>query len=109
MGRGTRGGLPPVLPLRGLGPRLRGRLDAAVRDVMARDCQFVDAWMPLEQAFAIMQQSRCTMLPVVHGGDLVGVLTADNIEEWLMVRSALQRQPGPDTTAHSPLADSLSA
>ena len=45
--------------------------------------------MPLDQAFAIMQQSGLSMLPVLHGHSLVGVLTTDNIEEWLMVRSAL--------------------
>ena len=31
------------------------------------------------------------MLPVLHGHSLVGVLTRDNIEEWLMVRSALRQ------------------
>jgi hypothetical protein len=49
------------------------------------------------------------MLPVVHGRDLIGVLTADNIEEWLMVRSALQRHSGPDRTTLPRFADSLSA
>ncbi len=72
----------------------QGRLDATVRDVMARNCQFIEEAMPLDQAFAIMQQSGCSMLPVLHGHSLVGVLTSDNIEEWLMVRSALRQHGG---------------
>ena len=71
----------------------QGRFDATVRDVMARDCQFIEETMPLDQAFAIMQQSGRSMLPVLHGHSLVGVLTSDNIEEWLMVRSALRSTP----------------
>ena len=33
------------------------------------------------------------MLPVLHGHSLVGVLTSDNIEEWLLVRSAFGSTP----------------
>lgn len=76
----------------------RGRFEATVRDVMARDCQFIDESMPLDQAFAVMQQSGRSMLPVLHGRSLVGVLTSDNIEEWLMVRSALRQHEGREAT-----------
>lgn len=86
----------------------QGRFDATVRDVMARNCQFIEEAMPLDQAFAIMQQSGCSMLPVLQGHSLVGVLTSDNIEEWLMVRSAL-RQHGDGGVAEMPArySDSL--
>ena len=88
----------------------QGRLDATVRDVMARECQFIDESMPLDQAFAIMQQSGRAMLPVLHGHSLVGVLTSDNIEEWLLVRAALRQHPS-DATAetHRPYFESLPA
>ena len=88
----------------------QGRFDATVRDVMARDCQFIEETMPLDQAFAIMQQSGRSMLPVLHGHSLVGVLTSDNIEEWLLVRSALRQHSG-DAAAEMPprYSDSLPA
>ena len=50
--------------------------------------------MPLDQAFAIMQQSGRSMLPVLHGHSLVGVLTSDNIEALPPVRSALHQHSG---------------
>lgn len=88
----------------------RGRFEATVRDVMARDCQFIDESMPLDQAFAVMQQSGRSMLPVLHGHSLVGVLTSDNIEEWLMLRSALRQHAQRDATeTPGKYADSLSA
>ncbi len=88
----------------------QGRCDATVREVMARDCQFIDESMPLDQAFAVMQQSGRSMLPVLHGHSLVGVLTSDNIEEWLMVRAAL-RQNAERNAMDKPgkYADSLTA
>jgi predicted transcriptional regulator len=69
---------------------------------MARDCQFVDESMPLDQAFAIMQQSGRSMLPVLAGHSLVGVLTTDNIEEWLVVRSALRQHSGDAAAEDAP-------
>ena len=87
-----------------------GRLDSTIREVMARDCPFIDESMPLDQAFAIMQQSGLSMLPVLHGHSLVGVLTTDNVEEWLMVRSALlPRAERAGSENSTPYSDSLSA
>jgi Zn-dependent protease len=81
----------------------QGRLDAAIRDVMTRDGHFIDESMPLDQAFGILQQSGTAMLPVLHGHELVGVLTTDNIEEWLLVRAALrQRNTAAASTSAAP-------
>ncbi|MCU0963347.1 MAG: CBS domain-containing protein, partial [Pirellulaceae bacterium] len=88
----------------------QGRLETTVRDVMARNCPFIEESMPLDQAFAIMQQAGRSMLPVLHGHSLVGVLTSDNIEEWLMVRSALrQHASGGATEASQKYADTIPA
>ena len=32
----------------------QGRLDSTIREVMARDCQFIDESMPLDQAFSVL-------------------------------------------------------
>lgn len=42
----------------------------------------------VERALARLQECRCHTLPVVDGGVLVGVLTAENIGEYLMVEAA---------------------
>jgi Zn-dependent protease/predicted transcriptional regulator len=88
----------------------QGRFERSVRDVMTRDCHFIDESMPLDQAFAIMQQSGRSMLPVLRGPNLVGVLTTDNIEEWLLVRAALRQYAGQDSPElPTRYAESLSA
>ena len=44
----------------------------------------------VERALARLQECRCHTLPVVDGGVLVGVLTAENIGEYLMVEAAMR-------------------
>ncbi|MGE0756292.1 MAG: M50 family metallopeptidase [Pirellulaceae bacterium] len=86
----------------------QGRLDATLRDVMGRSCIFVDEAMPLEQACDVMQRGGHSMLPVFRGHSLVGVLTRDNVEEWLMIRAALSGWVGRSRVAE-PCARSLPA
>jgi Zn-dependent protease/CBS domain-containing protein len=64
-----------------------------VSDVMRRDFQIVDANEMLEPAFARLQTCDCHTVPVTYHGRLVGLLTSDNIGEFLMVQSAM-RQTG---------------
>lgn len=63
--------------------------EAIVGDVMQRDFQMVDSHDMLESAFSHLQSCGCHTLPVVHGGRLVGLLTADNVGEFLMIQAAL--------------------
>jgi Zn-dependent protease/CBS domain-containing protein len=44
----------------------------------------------LEDAFARLRSCRCRTLPVVRGGELVGVLTTENVGEFMMVQSAMR-------------------
>ena len=44
----------------------------------------------IETALTRLQESNSKTLPVVHGGQLVGLITAENISEYLMIRSALK-------------------
>ncbi|HEX6533249.1 MAG TPA: site-2 protease family protein [Gemmatimonadaceae bacterium] len=66
--------------------------DTRVSDVMERSFQVARPDEGLEEAFARLQSCRCHTLPVVHGRELVGVLTMDNVGEYLMIQSAMQRE-----------------
>jgi len=37
-----------------------------------------------------IQESGFPTLPVTHSGQLVGIITAENITEYLMIRTALR-------------------
>ncbi len=78
----TRGALIKALAERGE--------QARVSDVMDRD--FVQA-SPDEQAddvLARLQSCGCHSLPVIRDGELLGVLTMDNVGEYVMVQAALR-------------------
>jgi predicted transcriptional regulator len=69
--------------------QLRGP-DAIVGDVMRRDFLSVDANEMLDAAFGRIQTSECcTTTPVMHHNELVGLLTAENVREFLLIASAL--------------------
>jgi CBS domain-containing protein len=52
----------------------------------------------IETALMRLEESHSKTLPVVQGTQLVGLITAENITEFLMIRSALKvanRVPNP--------------
>jgi predicted transcriptional regulator len=57
---------------------------------MLDECLPVDENSMLRDTFESMQKSECHALPVLRRGQLVGLLTQDNIAEWLMIRAAEQ-------------------
>lgn len=63
---------------------------APVSQAMQREVHTATADEPLETAFATLQACRCQTLPVLHGDALVGVLTAENVAEFVMIRGALR-------------------
>jgi Zn-dependent protease len=69
----------------------RGR-EALVADVMRRDFTVADPGQMLEVALADLQACECHTLPVVQRGRLVGMITMDNVGEFLMLQAALERQ-----------------
>ncbi|MEE9218690.1 MAG: site-2 protease family protein [Acidobacteriota bacterium] len=77
----TRDGLLKALARRGE--------DSRVAEVMQRDFQVVDSSDMLGTAFQRLQACKCRTLPVVHWGELVGLVTMDNIGEFVMIQSAL--------------------
>ena len=71
---------------------------ASVMDFIRRDLPEVDSYDMLEMALMKLQETGTKTLPVTHGGQLVGLVTAENITEYLMIRSALrvaQTMPQP--------------
>jgi Zn-dependent protease len=60
-----------------------------VTDIMQRQFKTVDPGEMLEVAFARLQECACHTLPVVRNGQLIGLITADNVGEFLMIQAAL--------------------
>jgi Zn-dependent protease len=63
---------------------------APVGEIMKRDIATAEPAEMLEHALARLDQCSCPALPVVRNGDVVGILTPENIGEFVMIRSALR-------------------
>ncbi|HVX10879.1 MAG TPA: site-2 protease family protein [Pirellulales bacterium] len=62
-----------------------------VGDVMEADCGTVEDTEMLAGTFQRMRQSGCSALPVLHAGQLVGMITLENVGELMMINSALRQ------------------
>ena len=67
--------------------------DWRVRDLMRREFEVVEAADMLDTALARLQSCNCHTLPVTSRGVLVGLLTMENVGEFLLIQSALGRSP----------------
>jgi len=67
---------------------------APVVGVMRGNLPEVDSYEMVESALMRLQESGAKALPVTHLGRLVGLVTAENITEFLMIRSALRTAGG---------------
>jgi Zn-dependent protease/CBS domain-containing protein len=67
---------------------------APVGRVVRVDVEPVDASWPLERAVQVMRAGRHSAVPVTMRGQLVGLLTLENVSELLMVQEARQRHAG---------------
>jgi Zn-dependent protease len=63
---------------------------APVMDFVRRDLPTVDSHEMVESALMRLQEAGAKTLPVMHLGQFVGLITAENITEFLMIRSALK-------------------
>jgi CBS domain-containing protein len=61
---------------------------APVVDSMKRDCPTVDASEMLESVLGRLQRRDCHTIPVLERGALIGLVTMDNVGEFLMVQAA---------------------
>ena len=67
---------------------------ALVTDVMRRDITEIDLHEMVEAAIQRMQENGSKTLPVTHNGQLVGLVTSENVTEYLMIRSAMRSGRG---------------
>jgi Zn-dependent protease/CBS domain-containing protein len=63
-----------------------------VESVMRRDFHVADATVMLDGALRDMQARDCHTMPVVRRGQLVGLVTMENVGEFLSVQAALGRR-----------------
>jgi Zn-dependent protease/predicted transcriptional regulator len=67
---------------------------AAVGEHMRRECPTADASEMLEAVLARLPGRDCLTVPVTERGALIGLVTMDNVGEFLMIQSADRRQDG---------------
>jgi CBS-domain-containing membrane protein len=58
---------------------------------MRPDCRVVEAAEMLDSSFQKMREGECATLPVLREGRLVGIVTLENVGEWMMIQSALNK------------------
>ncbi len=67
---------------------------APVGRIVRMDVEPIDASWPLDRALQVMRSGRHGAVPVIMRGQLVGMLTLENVSELLMVQEARQRHAG---------------
>ena len=65
--------------------------DTPISEIMNRDVPTVVENSLLEDLFEQMQQNGLTTIPVTRAGEVVGLVTLENVGEWVMIQSAIQR------------------
>lgn len=73
--------------------------DASIDPLVARDCLVVDRRDSLNDVIRDMQEKGCSSVPVFSGDRLAGVLTLENVGEFMMVQSANWQRRGPRQAA----------
>jgi len=76
--------------------------DSRVADAMDTSFRTADPHEPAERALARLRECNCQTLPVLDGGRLAGVVTLENVAEFVMIEAALRsggsRQGNADST-----------
>jgi Zn-dependent protease/CBS domain-containing protein len=66
--------------------------DHPVTAVMRREFLIAESTEMLEIVFQRLQECDCHTMPVVRDGRLVGLITMDNLGEYLLIEAALQKR-----------------
>jgi Zn-dependent protease/predicted transcriptional regulator len=67
----------------------RGSPQTTVSESMQREFETVEAEEMLETAFRRLQSCQCHTVPVVRRGELIGLVTMDNIGEFVAIQAAV--------------------
>jgi Zn-dependent protease len=86
-----------------------GERTVRVQNVMEPACSPVEEGEMLDGAFRRMQEEECALVPVVRDGRLVGLLTAENVGELVMVSTSLRKQFGQSSDVGGLLASMRSS
>jgi CBS domain-containing protein len=65
---------------------------AIVGESMQREFETVEAAEMLETAFRRLQSCPCHTVPVLRRGELVGMVTMDNVGEFVAIQSAIDQR-----------------
>jgi Zn-dependent protease/CBS domain-containing protein len=72
-----------------------GRADTRIGEVMQPTCEVVADNDQLERPYELLKEDRCSSVPVVRDGRLVGLITLENILDWVVLHTALRRRWRP--------------
>jgi CBS-domain-containing membrane protein len=72
----------------------------AVEQIMRREFETADSHDMLEDSLRKLQGCACQTLPVLHNGELVGLLTAENLGEFLTIQTARRTASGVQLSTH---------
>jgi Zn-dependent protease len=86
----------------------RQEQQSPVAQAMRRDFVVADASDMLDITFERLQGRDCHTIPVVRRGNLVGLLTMDNVGEFMSVQAAIGGQAAARTSAPPPSSSSTS-
>jgi CBS domain-containing protein len=81
----------------------KGGEGATVGQFMEREFRTAQPGDTAEQVVARLQDCACRVLPVVQDGELLGLVNMENVGEYMMIQSALQREPPKITPYDSPM------
>lgn len=70
-----------------------------ISDVMATDFKTADPREMLEFVVQRLKEGSCPVVPVIRDGELVGLLTLDNVVELVMIREAVKGREVPSLPA----------
>ncbi|ACB76903.1 site-2 protease family protein [Opitutus terrae] len=70
----------------------QNRRDTPVSEVMCRECATAEAGSSLKRVVESMHERQCGTIPVVQAGQIVGLLTLENVSEMIMVNAALEQR-----------------
>ena len=71
---------------------------SAVSDAMQREFVTVDSLDMMETAFQKLQECKCHTLPVIRENRLIGLMTMDNLGEFMRIQAALSQQNAARTS-----------